>query len=566
MLKKIFISYNHHNSKEVDVIVNYIKKTFKVNILIDSDKINHLDNLNLFMQNIRDADRVITFLSDEYFRSENCMYEVTELIKSDTLRQPFLEKVIPIIYSKSSDTFKLPEWETQNIYIEHWLEELIKTEEHLKQYVNKKEQSGYGNAFDPILKRDMNRIKKITSINESLDQFFTGICSQLYFNHGKLLENNFSLFYDVLVETFETLNNEHRPQINFSKNTLKEIIERIQPNSYSDPNNPEFPYDNPSYPATKTLKISYKGKDILIKDESSNPTGTHKDRMAWEVMIYYKRKLLSLLNSENDILKIPNLSIISSGSSALAIQNLLNKFQLPPLKVLIKDGFSSDVYSKLKNAGCIIFKKDLTVKQLTTKDVLLLTENENGIDVSFRDAIDPAHLEYYDWLSYEILNQNPSVLIVPFGSGELFTNILNINRKECLLLKGDNRFTGDVEKLKNCKFYGVTTLNPNSKYFKLCSYFFNCDVFNNEQMSMYKRLNVCHEDSKVVSISDDYFEEALEMCKSFNLETEASSLAGFAYYIEMQHKFKNEEKIIIVNTGKTKEIFMPSRVTIDTPK
>jgi threonine synthase len=296
----------------------------------------------------------------------------------------------------------------------------------------------------------------------------------------------------------------------------------------------------------------------LVKDESSNPTGTHKDRMAWEILLYYKRKLQSLVNSEKEVLKTPQLSIISSGSSALAIQALLNKFGLPPIKVLIKNGFKEEVYEKLSMAGCELFIKDLTIKKLNRNDVLNHTDNKNGIEVSFRDAIDPAHFEYYDWLSYEILNQNPTTVIVPFGSGELFTNILNVAKNEVLLNKQDKRFKGNKKSISNCKFFGVTTTNPNSKYFKLCSYFFDCNQYNKEQMEMYRRLNICNNESKVVDLEEEYFEQAEKLCKKLKLNVEESSLSGFAFYLENQEKFKDEERIIIVNTGKTKKILPPT--------
>lgn len=61
--------------------------------------------------------------------------------------------------------------------------------------------------------------------------------------------------------------------------TLKQIIVASENN----PLKPEFPDDNPKFPATPTYKIAVPGfSDVWIKDKSFNPTGTHKDRMAWE--------------------------------------------------------------------------------------------------------------------------------------------------------------------------------------------------------------------------------------------------------------------------------------------
>jgi len=52
--------------------------------------------------------------------------------------------------------------------------------------------------------------------------------------------------------------------------------------SENDPNKPEFPPENPHWPFTPVKKIEVLDfEDVWLKDESVNPTGTHKDRMAW---------------------------------------------------------------------------------------------------------------------------------------------------------------------------------------------------------------------------------------------------------------------------------------------
>lgn len=50
---------------------------------------------------------------------------------------------------------------------------------------------------------------------------------------------------------------------------------------------PEFPWDHPAFPATPVIKIKMEGfNNIWIKDESHNPTGIHKDRVAQEVYLF----------------------------------------------------------------------------------------------------------------------------------------------------------------------------------------------------------------------------------------------------------------------------------------
>src|SRR6266550_4494131 len=74
----------------------------------------------------------------------------------------------------------------------------------------------------------------------------------------------------------------------------KEILETIHVASENNPTKPEFPADAPKFPATPTTKIDVPGfSNVWLKDESKNPTGTHKDRMAWEIIVTYRDFLLA---------------------------------------------------------------------------------------------------------------------------------------------------------------------------------------------------------------------------------------------------------------------------------
>lgn len=67
------------------------------------------------------------------------------------------------------------------------------------------------------------------------------------------------------------------------------ILNSITIESENDPNKPEFPSDKPEFPATPTYKIEVPGfSNVWLKDESYNCTGTHKDRLAWEMIVTYK--------------------------------------------------------------------------------------------------------------------------------------------------------------------------------------------------------------------------------------------------------------------------------------
>ncbi|MEW5896899.1 MAG: pyridoxal-phosphate dependent enzyme [Nanoarchaeota archaeon] len=132
--------------------------------------------------------------------------------------------------------------------------------------------------------------------------------------------------------------------------------------SENDPTKPEFPPDSPKFPATPTYKIKVPDfSNVWLKDESHNPTGTHKDRMAWEMVVTYRDFLLAKKRGQFQG-KLPRMSIITSGSAAVAIQTLLTKYNLPNLKCLVDVNLDEEIVLCLKEMGCEIYKTDLSKK------------------------------------------------------------------------------------------------------------------------------------------------------------------------------------------------------------
>src|SRR3989344_6996705 len=200
------------------------------------------------------------------------------------------------------------------------------------------------------------------------------------------------------------------------------VLKRIQIMSDNNPNKPEFPPENPKFPATPTYKINVPGfSNVWFKDESFNPYGTHKDRMAWEMVVTYKDFLVS--KKLEHISKIPQMSIITSGNAGYTIQKRLKENNFPNLKCLIDFNLDSNVKKKLESAGCELYETDLSKKSISWKEILKITDNEDGIDITSLEAIDPT-TRFYDWLSYEIINNSPNYCFIPFGTGNLFENVL----------------------------------------------------------------------------------------------------------------------------------------------
>lgn len=329
------------------------------------------------------------------------------------------------------------------------------------------------------------------------------------------------------------------------------ILNSIVVASENDPHKPEFPSENPKFPATPTRKIQVPGfSNVWLKDESVNPTGTHKDRMAWEIVVTYRDFLLA---KKRGAIKghLPAMSIISSGSAAIAIQTQLKKYLLPSLNVLVDTKMNKKTLTAMKRIGCKIFETNLSKKPLSYKEILKLTNNPTGFDITSSEALDPT-TRFYDWLSYEILNSSPDFCFIPFGTGNLFENVLNINKKELSTKIHDPRFKVNVERLRNCNFLGATTNNLKSKADKLYSPHLPFVHFDEQWIRLYRYAGFCGRESNVHLIKEKYLGAAMKIATSQKITCEPSGIAGLALLLQMKKSIPKNKKILIVNTGKTR--------------
>jgi cysteine synthase len=333
----------------------------------------------------------------------------------------------------------------------------------------------------------------------------------------------------------------------------RRILYSIRVASENDPSKPEFPPDKPAFPATPMVKIEIPGfTNVWLKDESKNLTGTHKDRMAWEMVVFYRDFLIAKKNDQVKE-KLPQLSIITSGSAGLAIQTMFNKYKLPRLKCLVDLNLNEEIVHQLEEVGCEIYTVDLSRKPLQWKDILELTENPNGIDVTSSEGLDP-NTRFYDWLSYEIINQSPDYCFIPFGSGHLYKNILNTNKKEVSTALHDPRFSGEVKTLRNGNFIGATVNDPKSQADKLYAPHRPFTVFDEQWLLCYKLSGFCGQESNVHLVREKFIHEAMKLAKEQGVSCEPSGIAGLALLLQMKEKISKNKKIIIVNTGKVKSL------------
>jgi TIR domain. len=98
--KRIFISYSWTNKDIADIIDEDFSK-LGYPLTRDERDIRYKDSIKEFMQQIGKHDFVIMLISDSYLKSENCMYEVMEVIRD----REYKKKILMIVLADEDKKF-----------------------------------------------------------------------------------------------------------------------------------------------------------------------------------------------------------------------------------------------------------------------------------------------------------------------------------------------------------------------------------------------------------------------------------------------------------------------------
>lgn len=117
---KIFLSYSWSDDELANDIDNKFAK-IGINLVRDRRDLKYKSSIKEFMKQIRQGDFALIIISDNYLKSSNCMYEVTEFIKDENYK----ERIFPIL-KNDAKIFKAIE---RNQYIRYWQNEYMKLKE-----------------------------------------------------------------------------------------------------------------------------------------------------------------------------------------------------------------------------------------------------------------------------------------------------------------------------------------------------------------------------------------------------------------------------------------------------
>lgn len=546
---EFIISFTYNNINEARKIETFLLENFNIKVSNDirNSPLFQYGSLKALFKSLDENQYVIKILSRDYLQNEECIEGLINFTQNnfELYQKKAINILLPDIYDGEYNIFSTLGKIALSVHWKLHIEKLEKAFSHIIE-----ENHDGTQKEDKILREISEKVDHLKTIKKDifdLLQRLTNMKSTL----------RYDIFFDKIKSDLELIH--LLPQRSMLQSSrIEKIYQSIQIPSNNDPNKPEFPpkpFFTPAFPASKTFQIHVPGfTNVWLKDESTNPTGTHKDRFAWEVVIKYKALLES--SRHNQLETLPQISMISSGGAATAIQNLFNLFNIPvSLKVLLDTSTDEAIKDSLTKIGCTIYESDLSDYLLKPEDIKRLTENWDGIDITYRETLDPNLDNYYDWLSYEIINEKPEYCFIPFGTGDLYINILNIVKKEYFnsyLHNSDPRYTGSIDILKNCNFFGATTHNKDTKLDKLYSSFL--PTFN-DYIKFIKELisySCVGDQTSIKQIDEKFVNQAIDLASEQNITFEPSGIAGLALMLQIKHTLPKDAKILIVNTGKTK--------------
>jgi len=342
---------------------------------------------------------------------------------------------------------------------------------------------------------------------------------------------------------------------------------------------------DPEWPQTPTrnLDLTRDGYGaISVKDESVNPTGTMKDRPAWELVKLYADYAFSLVlrtagfseAKAKDYLskqRIPRFTLITSGNEGAAVATAFERYGLPPPKIVIGKTALAQEVERLSLLRADMYRVDLS-KKLDPMLMKAITENENGVEITSQSPHFLPQVVFYDWLVHECFREQPDDVYVPYGSGRLMENFLtwqsltlhngmNPDPRLGVRSKDPSVIRDAISRVQRLTIFGAEPSNPNSDADKLTAPYKPFLIFRAEDIASQVTLHRTGAETAKVSVEESYIHAAYEIFRREGIKAEISAATGLALYMQRCDGVGERErdriitrKALVVNTGKGLDI------------
>lgn len=174
-LPNVFLSYSWKDRVIADEIDNDFK-AIGITFRRDVRDAVYRTSIKEFMNTLGNHDYVVMLISDDYLRSANCMYEVTELLNT----HEFEKRILPVLLESAKGIFNE---DGTDVYYDYWENKLAET----------------NNKLSKRVKQDLlDDKRKIENIINHLDIFFVKIKDMILQDFKTLKTNNYKPILDII--------------------------------------------------------------------------------------------------------------------------------------------------------------------------------------------------------------------------------------------------------------------------------------------------------------------------------------------------------------------------------
>ncbi|TLX73701.1 tetratricopeptide repeat protein [Labilibacter sediminis] len=312
----IFLSYNWNNKLEADTIEKNLS-SIGINIKRDINDIKYKDDLRSFMSQITETDYALILISNDYLKSPNCLFELTELSKDKNYERKFLPIIVDgaSLYSIEDKMELIQYWETKCSEVENLIKTVSPT-----------------NAINLI-----HELKLYKNILASLDDFLQNITRRLNVKYSDSLKTNFKEVLEFIGYDLNSIQKQLLEIRNIEDSHLKEL--KLDNLGKEYPNNKDVLFTI-GYVNLTEIKNYHKAKFSFKKyidefDSNSylacNNLGLACQNLSEKDLAdkYYKQGLLLNKNAYQILHNLGNLEA-SNGNYELAKEYFLRTIEIYP--------------------------------------------------------------------------------------------------------------------------------------------------------------------------------------------------------------------------------------------
>ncbi|MEL7568840.1 MAG: tetratricopeptide repeat protein [Eubacteriaceae bacterium] len=366
-MRNIFLSYSWANIKIAEEIDNDFK-SIGITLIRDVRDAPNYSPLSNFMITIRDCDYAILLISDEYLKSENCMFEATEYFKEID----FSLKIFPIFLDGIKKIRDLS-WQVE--YIKYW------------EKIQKQKISEIAD-LDPLnVTSQTERIKRIRLIAQNIGTFLDIISDKKILEFNELKEANYKPILDLIGFV---VSNDELIKIQFLDNFHEKEVEL---DKYAE-----------KY-GTDWLFYFIKANNYYFID---NPTIS---------IIYYKKALT--LNPNNEL-------IHNNIANALADCQEYQEARKHYEKAIEINPIYAEAFDNLANLLENDYYKDYILAKKHHEQALELNPNNAGIHYNYANLLHTAPFNDIDKAKKHCLmaiELNPKLTIAYIGIADIFIEL-----------------------------------------------------------------------------------------------------------------------------------------------